>query len=212
MAFGKEQMRRTEFIIHLDRKVRVLTLKGKHPSSDSALTFSSERELRKLAAQWPATRLVEIWNQLPGVKPVTRFTDRDTAIRRIWAVVQDLAPADGASAAASRDLGAKTERVLAADLTAAEFGRMNWVLHRLGPQAIVYPGQHQHTRAAIQSFSGPIRQERVLTHLGWRRQGTQYMYLHAGGALGTDGSLPPVQVELPPTLQLFEVKPPGRSE
>ena len=168
--------------------------------------------LRKLAAQWPATRLVEIWNQLPGVKPVTRFTDRDTAIRRIWAVVQDLAPADGASAAASRDLGAKTERVLAADLTAAEFGRMNWVLHRLGPQAIVYPGQHQHTRAAIQSFSGPIRQERVLTHLGWRRQGTQYMYLHAGGALGTDGSLPLVQVELPPTLQLFEVKPPGRSE
>jgi len=131
--------------------------------------------LRKLAAQWPATRLVEIWNQLPGVKPVTRFTDRDTAIRRIWAVVQDLAPADGASAAASRDLGAKTERVLAADLTAAEFGRMNWVLHRLGPQAIVYPGQHQHTRAAIQSFSGPIRQERVLTHLGWRRQGTQYL-------------------------------------
>ena len=61
---------------------------------------------------------------------------------------------------------------------------MNWVLHRLGPQAIVYPGQHQHARAAIQWFSGPIRQERIFTHLGWRKQGAQYVYLHAGGALG----------------------------
>ncbi len=112
MASGKNKMRRTVFTIHHDLKVGVLVVKDKHPSSNGALTFSSERELRKLAAQWPATRLVEIWNQLPGVKPVTRFTDRDTAIRRIWAVVQDLAPADGASAAASPDLGTKTERVL----------------------------------------------------------------------------------------------------
>ena len=33
-------------------------------------------------------RLVAIWNRLPGVQPVTRFTDRKTAIRRIWRAVQ----------------------------------------------------------------------------------------------------------------------------
>src|SRR5437868_540006 len=33
---------------------------------------------------------------------------------------------------------------------AAEFGRMGWVLQKLGPQAIIYPGQQQHARAAIQ--------------------------------------------------------------
>src|SRR5450759_4047727 len=86
---------------------------------------------------------------------------------------------------------------------------MNWVLHRLGPQAIVYPGQHQHARAAIQWFSGPIRQERIFTHLGWRKQDTQYMYLHAGGALAAEGHLPDVQVKLPPAVQLFEMKPSG---
>ena len=91
-------------------------------------------------------------------------------------------------------------------LSAAEFGRMNWVLHRLGPQAIVYPGQHQHARAAIQWFSSQIRQERVFTHLGWRKQEEQHVYLHTGGALGAGGPLPDVQVQLPDALQLFRVQ------
>jgi hypothetical protein len=91
-------------------------------------------------------------------------------------------------------------------LSAAEFGRMNWVLHRLGPKAIVYPGQHQHTRAAIQWFSGSIRQESIFTHLGWRKQSTQYMYLHAGGALGPVGPLSDVKVQLPSALQLYQMQ------
>jgi hypothetical protein len=36
--------------------------------------------------------LVEIWNQLPNVNAVTRFTDRTTAVRRIWAKIQEMAP------------------------------------------------------------------------------------------------------------------------
>jgi hypothetical protein len=39
-------------------------------------TFASEQELQKLTTEWPMKRLVEIWNRLPGVQPVTRFTDR----------------------------------------------------------------------------------------------------------------------------------------
>lgn len=96
-------------------------------------------------------------------------------------------------------------------LSASEFGRMNWVLHRLGPQAIVYPGQHQHARAAIQWFSGPIRQERIFTHLGWRKHGTQHIYLHTSGALGAGGPISDVQVQLPSALQLFQVQSPGDS-
>lgn len=30
--------------------------------------FTSEKELAKLAARWPARRLVEIWNRIPGVR------------------------------------------------------------------------------------------------------------------------------------------------
>ena len=96
-------------------------------------------------------------------------------------------------------------------LAAAEFGRMNWVLHRLGPQAIVYPGQKQHARAAIQWFSGSVQKERIFTHLGWRKQGTRYIYLHAGGALGADESISGLEVQLPCTLRLYQMQPPGDS-
>lgn len=60
--------------------------------------FASEKELAKLAANWPAERLVEIWNGFAGVppfgdlKPVKKFTDRKTAVARIWRAVQALTP------------------------------------------------------------------------------------------------------------------------
>jgi len=92
MASRKNKMRRTVFTIYLGRKVMVSALKGKNPSSEDGFKFSSERELRRLTAEWPGARLVEIWNQLPGVRPVTRFTNRDIAMRRIWTALQTLVP------------------------------------------------------------------------------------------------------------------------
>jgi hypothetical protein len=68
--------------------------------------FSSEKELAKLAANWPADRLVEIWNGFAGVppfgdlKPVKKFTDRKTAVARIWRAVQALTPTATPQAAA----------------------------------------------------------------------------------------------------------------
>src|SRR5690349_12322024 len=55
--------------------------------------FTNEKELAKLASQWPARRLVEIWNGIPGVRRVSKFTDRKTAVRRLWARAQELRPA-----------------------------------------------------------------------------------------------------------------------
>src|SRR5258707_10884858 len=37
--------------------------------------FTSEKELAQLAAVWPGSRLVDIWNRIPGLTPVKRFTD-----------------------------------------------------------------------------------------------------------------------------------------
>jgi hypothetical protein len=53
-------------------------------------SFASQQELADLAAQWPAERLLAVWNSLPGVTPVKKFTDRKTAIGRIWARIQGL--------------------------------------------------------------------------------------------------------------------------
>ena len=94
-------------------------------------------------------------------------------------------------------------QTMAFSITAVEFAAMGWVLKRLGPQAIVYPGQQQQARAAIQWLSGQIRQERIFAHLGWRKHGPDWVYLHAGGALGVDGPVPGVQVRLPTALQSY---------
>ena len=32
--------------------------------------FTSEKELAQLAADWPGSRLVDIWNRIPGLTPV----------------------------------------------------------------------------------------------------------------------------------------------
>jgi hypothetical protein len=53
--------------------------------------FGSEAEFARLASDWAMTRLADVWNSIPGVEPVTRFKDRKTAIRRIWAAIQDSA-------------------------------------------------------------------------------------------------------------------------
>ena len=57
-------------------------------------SFRNEAGLAKLAANWPAARLVDIWNSLPGATPVKKFTDRKTAVNRIWKAIQSL---DGTS-------------------------------------------------------------------------------------------------------------------
>lgn len=56
----------------------------------NAEPFRNETGLSKLAAEWPAARLVEIWNSLPGVSPVKKFKDRQTAVSRIWKALQGL--------------------------------------------------------------------------------------------------------------------------
>ena len=63
-----------------------------------AQRFSTEAGLAKLAADWPAARLAEIWNSLPGAKPVHKFTDRKKAVARIWKAIQSLGQSAPAAA------------------------------------------------------------------------------------------------------------------
>jgi hypothetical protein len=55
--------------------------------------FSNEAALANLAGNWPASRLIEIWNSLPGETPVRKFRDRATAVSRIWKALQSLGQA-----------------------------------------------------------------------------------------------------------------------
>lgn len=55
-----------------------------------AQPFTSQKQLAELAAAWPAVRLVEIWNSLPGVEPVKTFKSAKAAAGRIWNRIQAL--------------------------------------------------------------------------------------------------------------------------
>lgn len=93
-------------------------------------------------------------------------------------------------------------------LGTAEFSRMSWVLHKLGPRAIVYPGQQQHTRAAIQSLSGEIQQEHIFAHLGWRKHRQNWVYLQSGEVVSAEGPKPDLRVRLSDPLKRFQTRQP----
>jgi hypothetical protein len=59
-------------------------------TNEGSERFISEKELAQLAADWPSSRLVDIWNRIPGLTPVKRFTNRAIATARIWKAVQTL--------------------------------------------------------------------------------------------------------------------------
>lgn len=76
----------------------IITLHSAAPAGDSAgVGFETAKELAKATAEWPVSRLAEVWNKLPleGLKPVKKFTDRKTAVARIWAAIQNLTPVPG---------------------------------------------------------------------------------------------------------------------
>ena len=131
-------------------------------------------------------------NGAGSLVPLTNFLAR---------IVSDLVIDDGADP--QRLFGLEAElggHKIAFTIPATEFARMGWVLGKLGPEAIVYPGQTQHARAAVQALSHGIRREQVYVHTGWRKLGGQWVYLHAGGAIGATGPAAGVQVQLPEQL------------
>jgi hypothetical protein len=78
-----------------------------HPEKDAAIkeagtagaAFATEAELSEATALWPASRLVDVWNGFAGAPPfadlkeVKRFTDRKSAVTRIWTAAQRLGQA-----------------------------------------------------------------------------------------------------------------------
>jgi hypothetical protein len=82
----------------IDSDSNITAHPGALASADESQSFSNAKELAKLTAELPASRLVETWNSFAGVapfddlKPVKNFTDRKAAVARIFKAVQRLFP------------------------------------------------------------------------------------------------------------------------
>jgi len=79
----------TTFTIDAENNITALT--GNEAAASGSEAFASEKDLLRIAAQWPAERLVEVWNGIPGVKAAKGFTNRKAGVSRVWKAIQGLA-------------------------------------------------------------------------------------------------------------------------
>ena len=91
------------FTIATDNNITAFTAAERVPEGQDR--FATEKEFAKLSADWPIARFAEVWNAFAGVVPfgnlklVKKFTDRKTAVARIWRAIQALTPTPAPQAA-----------------------------------------------------------------------------------------------------------------
>jgi hypothetical protein len=66
----------------------------------------------------------------------------------------------------------------------------------------------QFLEAAIKTLSAGMQQREIYGHLGWRQIDERWLYLHAGGAVGADGAVEGVSIEIDGELARFELPAP----
>jgi hypothetical protein len=97
-ANDKRQRRNTMATFTIDSNNNITVHAELPAGADESQSFTNQKELAKLTAEWPACRLVETWNSFAGVapfddlKPVKKFTSRKAAVTRIWQAVARLSP------------------------------------------------------------------------------------------------------------------------
>jgi len=130
--------------------------------------------------------------------PLTNFTA---------GIVCDITMDDGVETTRALEIKAAINgKDLTFPVPAGQFAHMNWALEHLGAEAVVLPGQgtKDRARAAIQILSvGHITHRRVFSHTGWREVNNKWVYLHGGGALGSDGLVNGLEVQLPKSLEHY---------
>ena len=91
------------FAIATDNNITTFTAAEQIPEGQDR--FATEKEFAKISADWPINRFAEVWNGFAGappfgdLKPVKKFTDRKTAVGRIWKAIQSLTPTPAPEAA-----------------------------------------------------------------------------------------------------------------
>jgi hypothetical protein len=131
--------------------------------------------------------------------PLTNFTATINA---------DIVEDDGAEPRHIFDMEARRNgQTVHFQLAASHFPGMQWVVEYLGASALVYPGVtlKDQARAAIQLLSGEVPTRHVYKHTGWRQVDGQWLYLHAGGAIGEQGAVPDVAVTLDSALAHYRL-------
>jgi hypothetical protein len=109
-AMTATAVRRSKMTTYTIDAENSITALGSQQADFEGEIFASQEELADLAANWPANRLIDVWNGIPGLTPIKKFTDRKSAVGRIWKAIQNLDggnPAEQATTAPERANKAK---------------------------------------------------------------------------------------------------------
>ena len=128
-------------------------------------------------------------------------------------ITQDITEDDGVET--KRFLGIEAQQgggVYSFIIQASKLSSMEWAIENIGPTAIVNPNQRDWARAAVQSLSANIQEQRIFTHTGWRKVGDTSFYLHAAGAIGPAGAVLDVDVSLSGPLAHYKLALPSSKQ
>lgn len=114
---------------------------------------------------------------------------------------------DGAELKHSFIMGGKTSdgRILPdISIPASQFSSLSWIHPHWSPAAIMAGGTNakDRLREAIEWLSQYLIRRYVYGHTGWRNINGQWVFLHAGGAVGATDS---IEVDLPRGLNLYHL-------
>ena len=76
------------YIIRGERVTAHAAAPARAPKGSLIISSADEIESSDLTP----SQLVSLWNTLPDVRPLTKFRDRKTAVRRLWAGLQQIPP------------------------------------------------------------------------------------------------------------------------
>jgi hypothetical protein len=166
------------FTIDADNNITVHASRKAARQTDGGV-FDTAESLAELIGP-DNKRLVEIWNSLPGVTPVKKFTSRAIAARRIFAEAQKLVPAvqtsmglaDGATEAAPAPTPAKPARKAPAKRAETQKTASS------GPRATSKTAQ----LIEMLKRAGGATLEEICRKFGWQVHTTRAL-MSAGGSL-----------------------------
>jgi hypothetical protein len=167
------------FTIDAENNIAVHASRKAARDTDAGV-FATEEQFADLIGA-DNKRLIEIWNSLPGVKAVTKFTSRKTATERIWKALQSLGeatPAPTVEPVAPQTPDVAPEEAPAGD-NAAEPKETP-----LAATAAAGPREGSKTSRIIEMLKrgGGVTLKEIMAEMGWQQHTTRAL-MSAGGSL-----------------------------
>jgi hypothetical protein len=148
--------------------------------------FATEEQFAELIGP-DSKRLIEIWNSIPGVKPVTKFNSRKTATERIWKSIQSLGIPDVTAGDESEEgapVAPQPPDVAPEGAPAKTRATRTKKAPRAAAAASSRPRAGSKVSRVIELLKreGGISLKELVTEMGWQQHTTRAL-ISAGGAL-----------------------------